>query len=411
MTLATTGLDWKAIADSWEKVPCTIRGGAPVTLSRAYDAIATASAPFRSGTRVRTLPDVRFSVQGGLLRAPGDLLPGRDEAGLHRYLDRLEKRLSGEGYLLAVEAPQVLDFTLWSGVHDATSGLWRYLGTPVLPVSSTLLVGDGFTRHEDLTEPGTHATLTWVLQGSMRVRLWDQELGAVPAAVLDATEPPAGTVELEATAGELVSWPSRFRYADTYHDRCVVLRLQVPTDPAQVAIAVRDLLVDVLGKELERYDAVPYLPVPAAQDGVIGTVPPLRETAAAIRAALADSNLNRILRITWASRRSAGSIEPVPPARDASVLKHRDRILRCAEIIRIPDGPGRSVWAVNGHVFQVGGGAGDRILEQLRPDREIGVDELCRELGVGAGDDGVLALLRKLYALRGIRRAGEECRG
>ncbi len=74
------------------------------------------------------------------------------------------------------------------------------------------------------------------------------------------------------------------------------------------------------------------------------------------------------------------------------------------------DGPAHEVWAVEGNVFTLPRAAGDRVYEALGDGGETGADEVCRALA--ADGDGnaatVLALLDKLYRLRGIDLVDEE---
>ncbi|NEE21482.1 hypothetical protein G3M58_85350, partial [Streptomyces sp. SID7499] len=90
-------------------------------------------APFRAGTRFWVMPDVRFLLGDGWLRAPGTLLPDTTDPTLDDYLDRLEAEVPGQGYLLTVRQPLLLDHALWSAVRDTVSGLWRHVGWPNLP--------------------------------------------------------------------------------------------------------------------------------------------------------------------------------------------------------------------------------------------------------------------------------------
>ena len=117
---------WAAVcARHWNESPVRTSCRGAIDLGRAFTAVIAASEPFRAGTRFRTLPDVRFFVEEGRLRAPGRLLPDANDATVDAYFDRLDHELTGRGYLLTVEQPLLLDFALWSQVRDRLDELWR----------------------------------------------------------------------------------------------------------------------------------------------------------------------------------------------------------------------------------------------------------------------------------------------
>ncbi|NUR58389.1 MAG: hypothetical protein HOV87_06810, partial [Catenulispora sp.] len=128
----------------------------------------------------------------------------------------------------------------------------------------------------------------------------------------------------------------------------------------------------------------------------------------AVRAAAGGAQLPAALRTRWAAWCSAAGLEPVPEPRADLALTPGHRLRVGHAIVRLPDGPGRWIWAVNGHAFPIGGAAGERIAEQLRPGRELTVGELCRAVGADEHNGAVTALLRRLYRLRGIELAGSE---
>lgn len=59
---------------------------------------------------------------------------------------------------------------------------------------------------------------------------------------------------------------------------------------------------------------------------------------------------------------------------------------------------------MNGHVFQVRGAAGQHMLAHLGGRDGVEVNRLCRGADGGSGDYP-LALLRRLYSLRGVELA------
>ncbi|MEU9618724.1 hypothetical protein [Streptomyces sp. NPDC048155] len=391
----------------WDRLAAHHREGSPARLRvwdeetgeppfdnrLVYRTMAAAAAPFRAGTRFRALPDVRFLVEDGWIGAPGDLLPGPEDSSAQEYDRRLDARLPDRGRLLSVEQPLLLDFGLWSRTRDLIAPLWQRIGCPVLPVVTELLAGGGITVPADPAVEATHATLSFVLDGGLTARL--RAAGAGDGDVRT----------FRATAGDVVYRPAGCRDDVGYRPRTLVLRLRIPVDPRLLHRAVEDVVSGLLQER--RYgadDAVPYLPCPppGRRRDAAADVRPLATTAAALGEECAGPRLERVLRILWARRASAGALEPVPPPRQGPPPEAGLRVRVTAPVLRMPDGDGW-VWAVNGHAFAVRGQLGELLLERLREDAAGAptVDELCGRLPVSA-HAGVLALVRKLHALRAV---------
>lgn len=403
---APDDVDWGLFGQRyWDRQPTRLRARPPADLDRIHALTVQSCAPFRAGTRFWVMPDVRLLVGDGRLRAPGTLLPDTTDRTLHAYLGRLDADVSAQGYLLTVRQPLLLDFALWSAVRDAISGLWRAVGWPNLPVEAEVLIGDRFTQHAGAAEAPTHAALTWVLRGRMDVRLWDERGGPPPAAIADPDQDLDGVHTLSADAGELLYWPGDRRHVDTYREGCVALRLRIPVDRRLPFTAVRDLLAELVHGRRGNDETVPYFPFgPGSRvDEPGGVLPHLTALGDELRTIVDGEELRRMLRVRWAALRSAAGLEPIPVPREGTSMTRRIRIRRSGEIVRMPDGPGREVWAVNGNVFTLPTAASDRAFAALRDGEETGVADVCRALGGdNTNDKGVLALLDKLYRLRGI---------
>ncbi|MGW1193328.1 hypothetical protein [Streptomyces sp. NPDC002559] len=403
---APDDVDWALFGKRyWDREPARLSARPPVGLGPVHALTVRSCAPFRAGTRFWVMPDVRLLVGDGRLRAPGALLPDTTDRTLDDYLHRMDAEVSGRGYLLTVHQPLLLDFAPWSAVRDAVRGLWRVVGWPNLPVETEILVGDRFTRHAGATVAPTHAVLTWVLRGRMDVRLWDERGGPPPAAIADPGREPDGVHTLSAGAGELLYWPGDRRHVDTCREGCVALRLRVPVDRRLPFTALRDLLAELVHGRQGNDGTVPYFPFgPGSRiDDPDGVLPRLNALGEELRTAADGERLRRMLRVRWAALRSAAGLEPIPVPREGVPMTPRTRIRRSGEIVRMPDGPGREVWAVNGNVFTLPTAAGDRVFAVLRDGGETGVADVCRALGDdGTNDRSVLALLDKLYRLRGI---------
>ncbi|XTZ17286.1 hypothetical protein ACQSSU_07965 [Micromonospora echinospora] len=389
-----TGDPWSVLADRhWTVAPVVLPAPSPLTVAEAYRLIAEASVPFRAGTRFHVLPDVHFDTAAGRIRAPGHLLPGTADADPDDYRGRLGAELAGQGWLLAVEQPLFPDFASWARVRDGVTALWRRVGFPVVPVGAELVFGDGVTRAATLARDSHHAVLAWVLRGRLRVDV-------------------QGGPTLRVRAGELGYRPAGLRWTETFTDDCLALLLRVPGDARLPAGTVHQTVTELAGATAAE-DAVPYLPLPEAA-GPVAVADPLARATAAVRQLSTATDLTRTLRVRWAARVSAGGLEPVPAPREPVRLTADQRVRRTAEVVRMPDGRSRWIWAANGHAFTVQGAAG-RLLRRLRPDVPVGVGALCGVDEDGRPDAGALALLTTLHRLRAVEvtdgpepPAGEE---
>ncbi|ONI74264.1 hypothetical protein BWI15_13075 [Kribbella sp. ALI-6-A] len=346
--------DWTAFtALPWQSEPLHLPGaGAPLSASTAYGAVVAAATPFRDGTRFRALPEVRFHRLSGRVGAPGDLLPGLEDGSLKEYLHRRQ----AEPFLLRVREPLMLDYSVWSQVRRYIEPLWQQIGVPVVPVASELVVTDGLAQQ--VSEDG-YLTLVWVLHGRLEVE--------------------TGDVALVGDEGDLLSWPPGA--ASVRGTECLWLRLLVPVDGKLAARPVTELLLAGLNRR-RGTDATPYLPMAEAGR----PMKPLVETAAELAELSRSAEVERSLRVQWASRVSAGALEPAP-APQRSELVAGQRVRAVSPVYRMRDGD-RWLWAVNGHAFTIGGG--DGVLAELQ----------CGE--VVARDDAYLPLLRRLHSLRAV---------
>ncbi|MDX3802217.1 hypothetical protein [Streptomyces sp. AK04-3B] len=344
-----------------------------------------AARPFRAGTRFQALPDVRFLVDGGRIRAPGDLLPGPQDITAQRYGERLDHQMGGRGRLLVVEQPLILDHTLWAQVRSLVAPLWDRAGYPVLPVVTELVLGERITECDGPAHEPRHSTLTWVLHGT------------VTAAPRDATAGPT----LTAGAGDLLHWPAGRPHRMRFASRTLAMRLLVPRDPRLLNAGAKDLVAALMDRQRGR-SRVPYLPFPAGEVPSPPDIPELGQTAELLREMTATPHLNHALSAVWAQRVSAAALEPAPGPRPPARLSPNDRLRPASTVMRMPLDDGKTwLWAIDGHAFRLRGTLGERVLNRLRQGDFPTVRQLCAV----AGPDGealVLALLEKLYTLRGV---------
>ncbi|WP_171163515.1 hypothetical protein [Streptomyces sp. I05A-00742] len=388
-----TVADWaSSVERAWDKEPVVLPAPSPLDPHEVFPLLVDRADPFRAGTRIDSRSPVRFRTTRGRLAAPGGLLPTAEDTDLDSYANRLHKAGAAPGWLLTVDNPFEHSFAAWSRLRDRMSELWRRIGWPSVPVAVELAMGHAYER-PPVPEPD-HAVFTWVLRG--RLHAWT-----------DGSDTAAGGDELHAGAGDFIYWPAGRRVAETYADRCALLRVLVPSDPRAAFTVVRDAVRNAV-RPGESAHPLPYLPFPcgsaSGRSGSVATptAAPILEIADAVGRALTAPEFARSLRHGWAARRSAAGLEPVPAPGPVSDLDYGQRFRVTAEIVTMPDGPADAVWAVNGHLLPVGGAAAARVLAALPPGGETEASEVCRSTGAGARHDGVLRLLRSLHRLRGI---------
>ncbi|MFD3561318.1 hypothetical protein ACFWVU_16795 [Streptomyces sp. NPDC058686] len=376
---------WKRFAEAhWGREPAAVPFAPGLVPEQVYGVVAASCAlPAEDATGVRFA-----TATQGRLHAPGALLPGHHDPGPDAYRDRLNRQLIDSGWLLSVRQPLWRDFGVWARVRELVCGLWRAVGWPTLPVTAELALGEHCTGPDaPAPRPGS-VTLTWVLSGAMTVRLWPEHTG---------TE-----YQLAAGTGDLLYWPAGCRHLDHYLDGCTTLRIVVPARRAAVLTHVRGLLADRM-QEDPAYAGAPGVlpfPPPAGPDGEIGAAEPVAGAARLFAGLAACPETARELSVAWAARRSAAGLEPAPPPRPAVPLDPGLRIRTSAELFRIPDGPGRSVWAANGHTLAVEGTAPDRVRDRLRPGRALEITELSRCSGMPM--ETLIPLLSDLHRIRAI---------
>jgi hypothetical protein len=353
----------------WNRAPARLRQDAAIDVASAYAAIVTAAEPFRAGVRAGALPDVRLQMADGLLRAPGDLLPGEADPTPDAYASRL----GGQQFVLTVEQPLLLDFALWARVRALVAPLWRIVGTPTVPVVTELVLGRGApTQHGN-----GDGALIWVLSGDLELDAGGDVLSGAP--------------------GDVVYVPPGHRYDLRYGSGCLLLRLRISGDSRLVVAAVKDLAAAWLQRR-RGPSSVPWLPYPPPRDdgGALPVIDLLAETSDAVATFGASPELARLLRTTWAKRVSAGALEPAPRPREPIDLRPGQRVRANHAIVRMPDDDGW-ICAVNGYAFLARHTAVD-VLARLHTGEPTTVEDLC----AGHGQEAVLALLQRLYTLRGV---------
>lgn len=402
------GVDWSPLWPHWDRRAALAPGAGapPLPPRRAFALIARAAEPFRAGTRFMALPDVRFYRDGAQLRAPGDLLPGaEDRDDPQRYLQRVRERLDGARFQLRVAHPLFLDYPLWARTRALLAPLFARLGLPALPVEASLWIGDADAATLGLRLAPRHVLIQLPLLGACALRSW-------------RTRPAPGRApahSLRARPGEALCWPGRHWHELGDEDGCLGLALRVPVRGGDAMIAAKDALADRVDGELGADERVAMLdfPPPRAQRGATALAP-LARVAAAMRTALADGELERSLRAGWLERVSAGALEPVPVPRAPARLRAGDEV-ECDPrnpLLRLREDAGWR-WAVAGHSFAMPDHPRlDRLLAQLRSGEAARVSALCaRESGRESGrgvDPDLVAVLQRLYELRGLRRRGDE---
>lgn len=412
----TDTIDWSPLLPHWDRRAFHLARAAapPLSPGHAFDLIVRAAEPFRAGTRFMALPDVRFYLDGGVLRAPGDLLPGPEDRGDPlRYVQRVRERLHGAHFQLRVTQPLFLDYRLWSRTRALLADLFARIGCPALPVEAALWVGQAAPQTVGTRLQPRHACLRLPLLGACTAQLWrarPSSRGAPErqsASQGEAAGERAPAATLHARAGDVLCWPGRWWHRDSDDGAGLGLSLAIPSQGGDAMIAVKDALaesVDAALGEDERVAMLSYPPRARAGRG-IAAVAPLARVGAAMRAAATRGDLQQALRVAWIARVSAGALEPPPPPRDDYRLRPDDRVRLDPRnpLLRMREGE-QWWWAVNGHVFAMPDHPYlDALLTRLRDGGAGEVARLCARGRRGRPDPGLVQLLQRLYELRGLR--------
>ncbi|MEV1022890.1 hypothetical protein [Streptomyces sp. NPDC050264] len=379
---------WRHFADQhWAKEPVVVPGapGSGLDAAGAHRLlVAAAVAP--EPTRMR------LAVADGVLRDPGPLLPSPQDRDTAGYAARLAApgQLDGEGWLLTAEHALSLDFTLWSRVRDAVAGLWRHVGRPPLPVTAELAVG---TRHQSAEDFGARpdaAALTWVLDGSLTMRVRPEHTG---------TE-----FELHATAGDLAYWPAGSTHLEDRTRPCTTLRLTVPARTTAALPYVGEVVGELLRLHPLPADEQPSVPHPvsADADGHLTPASQFTEPARRYVTALTGDGPERALLLRWAALRSAAGLHPAPPPRPGVALTPRSRLRRTTEILHVRAGAGPLVWAAHGHARTGTEPAARRALAHLGTVSRITVSALADACDLHPQDPELLTLVGELYQVRAL---------
>ncbi|WP_338702684.1 hypothetical protein V2W30_35410 [Streptomyces sp. Q6] len=385
---------WRRFAEKhWAREPVVVPGGPPSGLdaAQAHTLLVAAAGTGDPGR-------ARLAVPDGVLRTPGALLPSPADRDTAAYAERITSagQLARGGWLLTVPDPLALDFGLWSRVRESLAGLWRHVGWPALPVTAELAVGD---RYHAAEEPGARpdaAVLTWVLDGSLTVRVRPEHTG---------TE-----FELRAEAGDLVHWPAGSTHLDDRTARCTTLRLTVPARTTSALPFVGDVLAELLRGRPDAGDApstVPH-PAPAAPDGRLTPAPQHIEPAERYATVLTGDEPERALLLRWAGLRSAAGLDPAPPPRPPIALGPHHRLRRTTAVLHVRDRDGALVWAAHGHARRTTHPAADRILTRLRTAPSGTVAGLASACRLAPDDPGLLGLLGELYEVRAVEATAPE---
>ncbi|MEU6390478.1 hypothetical protein [Streptomyces sp. NPDC046939] len=382
---------WRPFADkyaaNWAKEPLVVPGAPGPGLDAAGAhrlLVAAATAPEPTTTRL--------AVADGVLRAPGPLLPSRDDRSAADYAARLAAsgRMPDGGWLLTARHALHLDFSLWSRVRDAVTGLWLHIGLPPLPVTAELAVGTRHRTVEDPRERSDAAGFTWVLDGSLTLRVRPEHTGTEYA--------------LRASRGDLVHWPAGSTHLEDRTRLCTTLRLSVPARSASALPYVGEVLGDILRRHPLPADdqaTVPH-PAPAAPDGRLTPTPRCTAPARRCMTALSGDEPERVLSLRWAALRSAAGLLPAPPPRPGVPLVPGRRLRRTAEILRTRPETGPPLWAANGHAAPVTTPAAHRVLDHLATTPRTTVTALAEAGDLHPDTPQLHTLLTELYRVRAL---------
>jgi hypothetical protein len=344
----------------------------------AYLAAVRACAPFVRGTRFHALPAVRFSLDDARVPAPRDYLPSAGEP-LARYLNRL-----GDGFALTVTEPLFPYYPLWTRLRAALTRLWRRVGHPLLPVTTELTIARGRCE-EEFGDPNG-ATVAFVLGGT-------------------ATAATSTGDELRLATGDVLHLPpAANRFTLRGAESLLMLRVAVRLD-RRAPVAELLQLIAAAAEPHDRDLPVPYVPPPP----VAGGIGPEQHAVPVVVTddQVAAIDIEREQSITWLGRVSTAGLEPAPPPREDGLAETDVEVRLVEDIYTMPDpGGGRTLWAVNGHVFTVAGDVPEQVRRRLMTEDSVSVEALCRD--EDGNDNGAFPLVRRLSLLRAIETAGGE---
>ncbi len=191
-------------------------------------------------------PQVRFHVGAGQVLADvGDCLPVAADQSLDGYFARLETRLQGAPYLLAVQRAQAASRPVWKRAAGFLAGLHDATGLPPGNADIELFAG-----RYPATAPGIHRERSGVFvsaaTGGKDILVWPPERDDLPLGTLRYAGAAATARRLRCAPGSLVYWPALHWHVGECPDvPTAALHLTVVEEPLRLPDMIARTIADL----------------------------------------------------------------------------------------------------------------------------------------------------------------------
>ncbi len=369
--------------------------------------------------RNRDIPDikVRFFVcpetrdaryeGSGLAHAPAELLPLDSDASLAAYTERMMRLTNGQRFGLVVNGLQLVDVEFCERVREFIFDYQSLNGIRATPAVIA------FLGNYDRTAFGAHAdqqcadVFQFVVSGRKRMRLWSGPLvRANPALERALSQRPSdylpeawASVTIDANPGEILYWPGEdWHVGEALDDEphmCVSVSLVPP-------FLTLDALLDAAVEHVLRNTIAVCFPQDAAPDPASGIADEVVDETCARAIRALDEQLYARVRHQWLCASTSLGMKH-PRRSPADVLRADDRISADSRLLQCcPDGSDLLIASV-GVALRCSADM-EGLLDELRSERELLVEELVERHAVEYEAEDIKALLDKLYSTGSIRK-------
>ncbi|WP_103502927.1 JmjC domain-containing protein [Streptomyces sp. SM14] len=397
---------WDTFAtEHWDRGPVVVRGltRPPFTGPETFEAAAAAC----SGPERAALALPQLTVGRDQQHDPEAALPRADDRSLDGYERRMASQLGGERYALVLSRFHTHAFPLWRRQTEFFAPLWRRTGRPLGGTITTMFHGT-----YESSPVGVHkdrfATFMFVLRGSKRMRMWParpwtENVSTMP----DYDAHRDGSLVIEASAGDLVYWPSSYYHVGESAGSGTA------STSVNVGVAREEHQAEFdLVRFLDGHEAQP-LPVPPSPptdpprplltaggtDGVLGVPAELAAALGRLRDATGPGAVRRRVAGLSVQECTSGGFAPVPPPATGLPAPALTARVRAVTPVVWTECDGVRLYSAHGHVAvtTLPGTALATLLDRLGGGSPRRAAEVLHGLPAEAGD--VLARLATFRAL------------
>jgi len=269
-------------------------------------------------------PQIRFHIgQRQVIADIDQYLPRRVDASLDGYIERMEKELNGEPYLLVVEHAQVASRQIWKTSARFLASLYEATGALPGGVDVEVFVG----RYPS-TMPGIHRERSGVfvsmVQGAKDILVWPPDAAGLPLGTARYQQSTGSARRLRCQPGRLVYWPAMHWHVGESPQSSAGLHLAVLAEPP----TIQDLLARARGD----LDAEVAPGISPGWSGFgpheLGLPPTFDSAVQSVLSAYGDSAAVRDKLIAaWLRRRTGLGFTTLPPSRNV-VLRADQTVTR-----------------------------------------------------------------------------------